>query len=89
MPGLSRAEWLDHVEAFMEDEGMYTLYEAESLMLYLIREGRLERAHTMLVMPANSTGWFWHCLGRETGRIGHLFSPGAQRGPLGPGFRTH
>lgn len=35
----------------------------------------------MLVMPANSTGWFWHCLARETGRIGHLFSPGAQRGP--------
>jgi len=35
----------------------------------------------MLVMPANATGWFWHCLARETGRIGHLFSPGAQRGP--------
>lgn len=35
----------------------------------------------MIVMPANSTGWFWHCLARETGRIGHLFSPGAQRGP--------
>lgn len=35
----------------------------------------------MLVMPANSTGWFWHCLARETGRIGHLFSPGAERGP--------
>jgi hypothetical protein len=32
-------------------------------------------------MPANATGWFWHCLSRETGRIGHLFSPGAQRGP--------
>lgn len=32
-------------------------------------------------MPANSTGWFWHCLARETGRIGHLYSPGAQRGP--------
>lgn len=32
-------------------------------------------------MPANSTGWFWHCLARETGRIGHLFSPGAERGP--------
>lgn len=32
-------------------------------------------------MPANSTGWFWHCLARETGRIGHLFSPNAQRGP--------
>jgi hypothetical protein len=35
----------------------------------------------MIVMPANATGWFWHCLARETGRIGHLFSPGAQRGP--------
>lgn len=36
----------------------------------------------MLVMPANSTGWFWHCLARETGRIGHLFSPNAQVGPF-------
>lgn len=35
----------------------------------------------MIVMPANSTGWLWHCLARETGRIGHLYSPGAQRGP--------
>jgi hypothetical protein len=35
----------------------------------------------MIVMPANSTGWFWHCLARETGRLGHLFSPGAERGP--------
>ena len=43
VPGLSRAEWLEHVEAFMIDEGMYTLYEAEVLMLALIREGRLER----------------------------------------------
>jgi hypothetical protein len=33
------------------------------------------------VMPANATGWFWHCLARETGKIGHLLSPGAQRGP--------
>jgi hypothetical protein len=32
-------------------------------------------------MPANATGWPWHALARETGRIGHLFSPGAQRGP--------
>ena len=40
----------------------------------------------MIVMPANSTGWFWHCLARETGKIGHLYSPGAQRG-LGLGFR--
>jgi hypothetical protein len=35
----------------------------------------------VIVMPANSSGWFWHCLARETGRIGHLYSPGAQRGP--------
>jgi hypothetical protein len=32
-------------------------------------------------MPANSTGWIWHCLARETGCLGHLFSPDAQRGP--------
>lgn len=32
-------------------------------------------------MPANSTGWFFHCLARETGRLGHLFSPEAHRGP--------
>ncbi len=35
----------------------------------------------MIVMPSNSTGWFWHALSRETGRLGHLYSPGAQRGP--------
>lgn len=35
----------------------------------------------MIVMPANATGWFWHALARETGRLGHLFSPGGQRGP--------
>jgi hypothetical protein len=35
----------------------------------------------LIVMPANSTGWFWHCLARETGRLGHLYSPGAQCGP--------
>lgn len=32
-------------------------------------------------MPANASGWFWHCLARETGRLGHLHSPGHQRGP--------
>jgi hypothetical protein len=32
-------------------------------------------------MPANAAGWFWHSLARETGRIGHLYSPGDQRGP--------
>jgi hypothetical protein len=35
----------------------------------------------VIVMPANSSGWFWHALARETGRLGHLYSPGAQRGP--------
>ena len=35
----------------------------------------------MIVMPANSTGAFWSTLAHETGRIGHLYSPGAQRGP--------
>lgn len=35
----------------------------------------------MIVMPANSTGWFWHCLAHGTGKLGHLYSPGAQRGP--------
>ena len=39
------------------------------------------RPRPMIVMPACSSGWFWHCLARETGRLGHLFSPGAQRGP--------
>jgi hypothetical protein len=32
-------------------------------------------------MPANSTGWFFHCLARESKRLGHLYSPGAQCGP--------
>lgn len=35
----------------------------------------------MRVMPANSSGWFWHALARETGRLGHLYSPRGQRGP--------
>lgn len=35
----------------------------------------------MIVMPSNASGWFWHTLARETGRLGHLYSPGAQRGP--------
>lgn len=35
----------------------------------------------MIVMPANATGWFWHSLARESGRLGHLYSPDAQRGP--------
>ena len=34
-------------------------------------------------MPANSTGWPWHVLARETGKIGHLYSPTHQRGPWG------
>lgn len=35
----------------------------------------------MIVMPANSSGWYWHSLALITGRIGHLYSPGSQRGP--------
>jgi len=35
----------------------------------------------VIVMPSNASGWFWHTLARETGRLGHLFSPGGQRGP--------
>lgn len=35
----------------------------------------------MIVMPSNATGWFWHVLARETGRLGHLHSPGHERGP--------
>jgi hypothetical protein len=34
----------------------------------------------VIVMVSNSTGLF-HCLARETKRLGHLYSPGAQRGP--------
>lgn len=32
-------------------------------------------------MPANATGWFFHALARETGRLGHLYSPRGERGP--------
>lgn len=35
----------------------------------------------MIVMPANASGWFWHSLARETGKLGHLYSPRGQRGP--------
>lgn len=35
----------------------------------------------MIVMPSNGNGWFWHSLARETGNLGHLFSPGGQVGP--------
>jgi hypothetical protein len=35
----------------------------------------------MLVMPSNNSAWFCHALARETGRLGHLYSPGGQRGP--------
>lgn len=38
-------------------------------------------AEKMIVMPANASGWFWHCLARETGRIGHLLGPRATAGP--------
>lgn len=35
----------------------------------------------MIVMPSSAAGWIWHSLARETGRIGHLYSPNDQRGP--------
>lgn len=35
----------------------------------------------MRVMLSNNCGWFTHCLARETGTIGHLYSPTGQRGP--------
>lgn len=35
----------------------------------------------MIGMPSNASGWFWHSLARETGKLGHLFSPRGQRGP--------
>lgn len=35
----------------------------------------------MRVMPSNNGGWFFQCLARETGKLGHLYSPGDQRGP--------
>lgn len=38
----------------------------------------------MMVMPANNTGIrIGHLAGKFPGRMGHLFSPGAQRGPFG------
>lgn len=39
------------------------------------------RRQPLIVMPSNATGWLFHSMARETGRIGHLHSPGAQRGP--------
>jgi len=32
-------------------------------------------------MPSNASGWFIQTLARETGKLGHLYSPGGQRGP--------
>ena len=32
-------------------------------------------------MPTCSSGWIWHSMARETGNLGHLYSPGDQRGP--------
>ena len=33
-------------------------------------------------MVSNNTGWYTHCLARETGRIGHLYSPDGWRRPV-------
>ena len=40
---LTRAEWVEHVEKFRYDEGLITFNEAETLMLELIENGKLER----------------------------------------------
>ena len=39
----TRAEWIDFVGQFQEDEGLISFYEAESLVLSLIKEGKMER----------------------------------------------
>lgn len=47
----------------------------------LLAKYRTPTRQGVIVMPSNATGWFWHSLARETGRLGHLYSPGGQRGP--------
>lgn len=42
---------------------------------------REEGGGRVIVMHSNATGWWTQILARETGRIGHLYSPGAQRTP--------
>lgn len=42
----TRDEWINFVAKFQEDEGMYTFFQAESLVLALIKEGRMERPQT-------------------------------------------
>lgn len=40
---------------------------------------REERSNTVMVMPANNTGaWVGYLAGKYEGRIGHLYSPGAE-----------
>lgn len=39
----TRLEWIDFVDQFQKDEGLITFYEAESLVLLLIKQGKLER----------------------------------------------
>jgi len=47
-----------------------------------IPQGKLRgEDREMIVMPASSAGFFFHCLARETGRLGHLYSTRDQRGP--------
>jgi hypothetical protein len=46
-----------------------------------VQSSTLRTGSPLIVIPANCSGWFWHCLARETGRVGHLYSPGGQRGP--------
>lgn len=46
-----------------------------------VRDLVVERRPRMIVMPANATGSLFTPLARETGNLGHLYSPGGQRGP--------
>jgi hypothetical protein len=36
----------------------------------------------MIVMVSNNTGWHTHCLARETGKLGHLFSADGWKRPF-------
>jgi len=39
----TRAQWIDFVGKFQEDEGLISFYEAEQMVLQLIRDGKMER----------------------------------------------
>ena len=39
----TRLEWIDFVDEFQENEGLITFYEAEAMVLGLIRDGKMQR----------------------------------------------